>query len=146
MSTGTTPARLSSTVRNHLNAVRKLLERVSAKPTNPHLGEKRLTSIDTALTDDLYEKLLILKTTDADGNLVERERRTTVNHAMKSCRRAWNICARRNPGKLPLVNPFAKMGLRSSDRETPTATYEELVAIRAKVVELGLSRRSQLPR
>jgi hypothetical protein len=94
----------------------------------------------------LYEKLLILKTTDADGNLVERERRTTVNHAMKSCRRAWNICARRNPGKLPLVNPFAKMGLRSSDRETPTATYEELVAIRAKVVELGLSRRSQLPR
>jgi hypothetical protein len=87
----------------------------------------------------LYEKLLILKTTDADGNLVERERRTTVNHAMKSCRRAWNICARRNPGKLPLVNPFAKMGLRSSDRETPTATYEELVAFRAKVVELGLS-------
>ena len=27
------------------------------------LGEKRLTAIDTALTDDLYEKLIILKTT-----------------------------------------------------------------------------------
>jgi hypothetical protein len=103
------------------------------------LGEKRLIAIDTALTDDLYEKLLILKTTDADGNVIERERRTTVNHAMKSCRRAWNIAARRNPGKLPLVNPFAKMGLRSSDRETPTATYDELIAFRAKAVELRLS-------
>jgi hypothetical protein len=103
------------------------------------LGEKRLSAIDTALTDDLYEKLLILKTADADGNVVERERRTTVNHAMKSCRRAWNVCARRNPGKLPLVNPFAKMGLRSSDRETPTATYDELLAFRSKAVELRLS-------
>ena len=102
------------------------------------LGEKRLAAIDTALTDDLYEKLLILKTTDADGNEIERERRTTVNHAMKSCRRAWNVCARRNPGKLPLVNPFAQMGLRSSDRETPTATLDELLAFRAKAVELKL--------
>jgi hypothetical protein len=103
------------------------------------LGSRRLTSIDTALTDDLYEKLLILRTTDAKGNVVERERRTTINHAMKSCRRAWNICARRNPGKLPLVNPFAQMGLRSSDRETPTATYDELIAFRTKAVEMGLS-------
>jgi hypothetical protein len=102
------------------------------------LGLKRLSAIDTALTDDLYEKLLILKTTDAKGNVVERERRTTVNHAMKSCRRAWNICARRNPGKLPLVNPFARMGLKSSDRETPTATYDELIAFRKKAIELKL--------
>jgi hypothetical protein len=58
---------------------------------------------------------------------------------MKSCRRAWNVTARRNPGKLPLVNPFARMGLRSSDRETPTATYEELVAFRTKAKEMGLS-------
>lgn len=103
------------------------------------LGEKRLKAIDTALTDDLYEKILILKTTDAEGNVVERERRTTVNHAMKSCRRAWNVVARRHPGKLPLVNPFAQMGLRSSDRETPTATYDDLLAFRTKAVELGLS-------
>jgi hypothetical protein len=102
------------------------------------LGEKRLTAIDTALIDDLYEKLLIFRITDANGNVVERERRTTVNHAMKSCRRAWNVVARRHPGKLPLVNPFARMGLRSSNRATPTATYEELLAFRAKAVELGL--------
>jgi hypothetical protein len=103
------------------------------------IGEKRLTVIDTALIDDLYEKLLILEVKDSQGNLVERERRTTVNHAMKSCRRAWNVAARRNPGRLPLVNPFAKMGLRSSDRETPTATYEDLVAFRDKAIDLGLS-------
>jgi hypothetical protein len=102
------------------------------------LGEKRLTAIDTALTDDLYEKLLILKITDAEGNVIERERRTTVNHAMKSCRRAWNVVARRHPGRLPLVNPFSQMGLRSSNRETPTAAYEELVAFRTTAVELGL--------
>ena len=81
---------------------------------------------------------MILRITDADGDVVERERRTTVNHAMKSCRRAWNICARRNPGRLPLVNPFAQMGLRSSDRETPTATFEELQIFCTKAVELGL--------
>jgi hypothetical protein len=127
----------AKTKRNHEIGF-KLVGRYVLKDGS-RLGEKRLTAIDTALTDDLYEKLLILKVTDRNGNVVERERRTTVNHAMKSCRRAWNIAARRNPGKLPLVNPFSKMGLRSSDRETPTATYEELVAFRAKAVEMKFS-------
>jgi hypothetical protein len=63
---------------------------------------------------------------------------TTVNQAMKSCRRAWNIAAKHNPGKLRHVNPFAKMGLLSSNRETPTATFEELQAFRAKAIEMGL--------
>jgi hypothetical protein len=102
------------------------------------LGEKRLAAIDTALTDDLYEKLLVQKVTDDDGNVIERERRTTVNHAMKTCRRAWNVVGRRHPGKLPLINPFAQMGLRSSDRETPTATFGELQTFRNKAAELGL--------
>lgn len=102
------------------------------------LGLARLSAITTAVTDALYEKLLILKITDAEGNVIERERRTSVNHAIKSCRRAWNVVARRHPGKLPLVNPFAQMGRRSSDRETPTATFEELKIFRAKAVELGL--------
>jgi hypothetical protein len=103
------------------------------------LGTVRAALITTAITDAIYEKLLIVTKTEANGNVVERERRTTVNHAMKTCRRAWNVAARRNPGKLPLVNPFAKMGLRSSDRETPTATYVELQAFRAKAMEMGLS-------
>jgi hypothetical protein len=103
------------------------------------LGKMPLASITTAVTDVLYEKLLTITETDATGNIVTRERRTTVNHAMKSCRRAWNVAARKNPGKVPLVNPFARMGLQSSDRETPTATYAELQAFRAKAVEMGLA-------
>jgi hypothetical protein len=58
---------------------------------------------------------------------------------MKSCRRAWNVALRRQPRKVPLLNPFAKMGLVSSDRETPTATFAELQAFRAKAVEMRLS-------
>jgi hypothetical protein len=101
------------------------------------LGEVRVTAITTAVVDALYEKMLVVTETDAKGNAVTRERRTTINHAMKTCRRAWNIAARRNPDKMPLVNPFAQMGLRSSDRETPTATYDELQAFRTKAVEMG---------
>jgi hypothetical protein len=102
------------------------------------LGSVRLTAINTAVIDALYEKLLLVKETDANGNMIERERRTTVNHAMKTCRRAWKIAARRNPGKVPDVNPFAAMGLQSSNRETPTATFAELEAFRAKAIEMGL--------
>ncbi|MEN3287779.1 MAG: hypothetical protein V7634_2079 [Bradyrhizobium sp.] len=43
------------------------------------LGTRRVTSIDTAFPDDLFEKLLYK---DVDGEKVER--RTTVNHAMKT--------------------------------------------------------------
>jgi hypothetical protein len=103
------------------------------------LGTMPLAAITTAVTDVLYEKLLIIAETNADGNVIVRERRTTVNHAMKSCRRAWNVAARRNPGKLPPVNPFARMGLQSSDRETPTATYAELQAFCAKAIAMGLA-------
>jgi hypothetical protein len=103
------------------------------------LGGIRITAIDTAVVDRLYEKLLIVKESDDAGNVVERERRTTVNHAMKSCRRAWNIASRLNPGKVPHINPFAAMGLVSSDRETPTATFAELQAFRAKAIEIGLA-------
>jgi hypothetical protein len=103
------------------------------------LGTMLLSAITTAVTDALYEKLLVVTETDADGNTITRERRTTINHAMKSCRRAWNVAGRANPGKVPLVNPFARMGLQSSDRETPTATYAELQTFRAKATAMGLA-------
>lgn len=102
------------------------------------LGAARISAITTAVTDAVYEKLSVVTETDSSGETVTRERKTTVNHAMKSCRRAWNIAARRNPGKLPAVNPFAAMGLISSGRETPTATYDELVAFRAKAFGMKL--------
>ena len=92
-----------------------------------------LTVITTAVADTVYEKLLVVTETDADWqHRSTRERRTTINHAMKTCRRAWNVAARRHPGKVPAVNPFAQMGLQSSDRETPTATYDELQAFRPR--------------
>jgi hypothetical protein len=101
------------------------------------LGQVRLTAITTTITDAVYEKLSFVTESAADGNVVERERRTTVNHAMKSCRRAWNVAGRRSPGTVPSINPFANMGLRSTGRETPTATFAELQAFRAKAIEMG---------
>jgi hypothetical protein len=102
------------------------------------LGSMRLSAIDASVTDALYEKLLVVKETDTAGNVVERERRTTANHGMKTCRRAWNVGLRKNPRKVPIHNPFAQMGLVSTKRETPTATYAELQTFRAKAVEMGL--------
>jgi hypothetical protein len=100
-------------------------------------GTVRLAAITTVVVDALFERLLIVKKKDAQGNEVEIERRTTVNTAMKTCRRAWSIVARSHPGKLPLVNPFAEMELKGSNRETPTATFAELQAFRAKAKEMG---------
>jgi hypothetical protein len=56
-----------------------------------------------------------------------RERRTTVNHAMKSCRRAWNVAWRLHPKDVPALNPFARMGLIASDGMVPEAHYGELL-------------------
>jgi hypothetical protein len=103
------------------------------------LGTVRLTSVTSAVVDALYDRLLVVRKTDAQGSVIEYERRTTVNHAMKACRRAWNVVARSNPGKVPFVNPFAQMGLQSSGRETPTATFKELQAFRATAKEMGLA-------
>jgi len=96
------------------------------------LGTRRVTSIDTAFVDQLFEKLLF-KT--VKGQKIER--RTTVNHAMKTARGAWNTVSRANPGLFPPRNPFEKMGLQSNSRETPHANFAELAAFRAKAIEMG---------
>jgi hypothetical protein len=101
------------------------------------LGQVQLAAITANIVDLLYEKLVVVTDTDAAGNTVTWERRATINNAMKTCRRAWNVAARRNPGKVPLVNPFSRMGLKASGRETPTATLEELQAFRAKAIAMG---------
>jgi hypothetical protein len=54
---------------------------------------------------------------------------------MKTARGAWNTVSRANPGLFPPKNPFEKIGLRSTSRETPNATFAELMAFRAKVFE-----------
>ena len=123
----------AGTRRNHENGFKLVGGYILKDGTR--LGLRRVSLIDTSITDILYEALLPVK--DAEGNVIG-ERRTTVNHAMKTCRRAWNVVARKHPGKLPFVNPFAQMGLRSSDRETPTATYAELQAFRTTAIEMAL--------
>lgn len=66
-----------------------------------HLGRAPLAAITSAVVDALYDKLLVVADRGADGTPITRERHTTINHAMKTCRRAWNVAARRNPGKVP---------------------------------------------
>ena len=81
------------------------------------LGSIKLSLIDTSVVDPLYEKLRYVPLLDGggkpligvDGQPVTRERLTTVNRAMKSCRRAWNIAHRRHPKIVLAANPFAKM-------------------------------------
>jgi hypothetical protein len=125
------------TKRNHESGLR-LIGQYALKDGR-RLGTMPLAAITTAVTDALYEKLLTVTETDDSGNVIVRERRTTTNHAMKSARRAWNVAARRNPNKVPMVNPFARMGLVASNRETPTATYDELLVFRVKAIEMGLA-------
>ena len=97
------------------------------------LGTRRVTSLDTAFVDSLFAKLLYKV---VNGEKVER--RTTCNHAFKTARNAWNTISRANPGMFPLKNPFEKMGLIAGDtRETPHATFEQLMTFRAKAIELG---------
>jgi hypothetical protein len=96
------------------------------------LGSWLLRSFITAVVDDLFKKLLFK---DVNGTKIER--RTTVNHAMKTARTAWNTVSRANSAAFPAKNPFEKMNLQSTNRETPHATFAELQAFRAKAVEMG---------
>ena len=105
------------------------------------LGEIALTSIDAAVVDPLYRKLLPMRDKEGapllgpDG--APRERRTTVNHAMKSCRRAWNVVARLHRTEVP-PNPFAGMGLVSPGGMVKEATYADLLAAVAQADVMGL--------
>src|SRR5262245_56410585 len=82
------------TKRNHENGFRLVGHYVLKD--GRRLGQVSLPAITTAITDAVYAKLLVVTETDAHGNTVERARRTTVNHAMKTCRRAWNVAFRRH--------------------------------------------------
>lgn len=93
-------------------------------------GVLRLASITPAAVDKLFEKLLVI-----DG----RERRRTVNGAMKSCRRAWNVMYRAEPDLVPAGNPFARMELKDTSKETPTATFADLEAFVAAADAAGVA-------
>jgi hypothetical protein len=85
---------------------------------------------------------LVVEDKDEDGNIVKRERRRFANAAMTACRRAWFVGQRAQEKLVPAINPFSRMGLKARSpnrpvRETPTATWDELVAFRAAAKKLG---------
>lgn len=98
-------------------------------------GSLSLKNITTDVVDRLFDKLLIVHepvlgtdgtpVLDGEGQPVTRwrERRTVVKHAMESCRRAWNVVRRGNPKIVPEPNPFSRMGLKDTSKETPTHAY-----------------------
>lgn len=115
--------------RNHENGFRLVANHLLND--GRRLGTFPVSLIRSNDVDALYETLLTVKKTG-------RKRRTTVNHAMRSLRRAWNVCYRRHPNIVPLINPFRAMGLEGSSKETPTASLTELQAFRKTAKDMGL--------
>ena len=105
-------------------------------------GSKQVGDFTKAFVDAVYAKLLVVESLDAEGNVVHRERRRMAIAAMGACRRAWFVMQRAEEAIVPADNPFAKMGLKKlapgqKKTETPTATWDELVAFRNAALGLG---------
>lgn len=117
------------------------------------LGDVTLGLIDGGVVDRLYEKLLPLRDREGeplpllrdgapviiDGEPVFQERRVTVNHAMKSCRRAWNVGIRAHKAIVPAANPFVRMGLLPAGGGVMAATWPELQVAVAQADAMGLA-------
>jgi hypothetical protein len=106
------------------------------------VGSKLLVSFTRGFVDALYAKIIVVEETDSEGRTIKRERRRYANAAMTACRRAWFVGIRAQEKLVPATNPFSNMGLKAhapgqSRRETPTATWDELIAFRSKAKELG---------
>ena len=105
-------------------------------------GSKQISDFTKRFVDAVYAKLLVVEDKDADGNVVKRERRRSANASMTACRRAWFVGQRAHETEVPASNPFSRMGLKIRTlgkpvRETPTATWDELVAFRIAANRLG---------
>jgi hypothetical protein len=92
------------------------------------VGSFSLKAITGAVVDKLHAKLL----TRQDGT----ERRRTVNLAMAVARRAWKI-ARRASDRVPLENPFERMGLTYRPRQTRPVTRDEMMNLVAAADAVG---------
>ena len=77
------------------------------------VGSKKIADFTRGFADAIYAKLLVVKETDENGNVVLRERRRFANAAMTACRRAWFIGQRAEERIVPALNPFSKMGLKA---------------------------------
>lgn len=105
-------------------------------------GSKQISDFTKRFVDAVYLKLLVVEDQDAEGKVVMRERRRAANASMTACRRAWFVGQRAQEEEVPTVNPFSRMGLKRRAlgqpvRETPTATWDELIAFRSAANRLG---------
>lgn len=105
-------------------------------------GSKQIADFTKGFVDAVYARLLVVEHKDTFGRTVKRERRRFANAAMTACRRAWNVGQRAQETKVPAINPFSRMGLKTRApgqpaRETPTASWDELVAFRRAARKLG---------
>src|SRR5260221_5000216 len=82
-------------------------------------GFPTLLSIQPGTADKLFERLR----ESARGGLRIR----TAIFAMRACGRAWNVARRAEPRLVPIANPFEKMGLKYSPKQTRLFTYADLV-------------------
>jgi hypothetical protein len=73
-------------------------------------GSKQISHFSKGFVDAIYAKLLVVEEEDADGNIVERERRRFANAAMSACRRAWFVGQRAQEKHVPATNPFSRRG------------------------------------
>jgi hypothetical protein len=105
-------------------------------------GSKQISDFTKRFVDAVYAKLLVVEDQDAEGKIVMRERRRAANASMTACRRAWFVGQRAQEEEVPTINPFSRMGLKTRAlgqpvRETPTATWNDLVAFRLAANRLG---------
>ncbi|QCI68856.1 hypothetical protein [Phreatobacter stygius] len=110
----------AKTRKNHGNNL-ALVSRYLLK-NGQRFGDQLISVITPKAVDALFDALI----KKGDG-----ERRTSINNAMRTCRRAWNVAHRCEPSVVPKANPFAKMGLKDVYDETTPATYEQLLAFMA---------------
>ncbi|MCO5129385.1 MAG: hypothetical protein M9932_02335 [Xanthobacteraceae bacterium] len=93
------------------------------------LGVIGLKSITPGVADKLYEKVRVNK----DG----KERTRTAILAMRVCSRAWNTARRSETARVPVENPFGKMGLTYKAKPTRLFQYDDLMKFVAKADERG---------
>ena len=76
-----------------------------------------MSAITTAIADLVYN--VVVKRPTPTARRSSASDRTTINHAMKSCRRAprLDVAARAVRKKVPLTNPFATLELVGEPRD-----------------------------
>jgi hypothetical protein len=101
------------------------------------LGTLRLTAIDASIVDELYGDLLVVNEANADGNTIERESQTTVNH--QPCHEVLPAglerCGTPESRQASHVNPSAAMA--SNRRIARRQRSPNCGAFCAKVTEQG---------